>query len=84
METTRPHKHVQIPENQIFFASHDHFKLIFHLKLLSISDLIVADIDTQSILSMVYKYPKILWKYLLVHLTSVFKSLTKGLRLSAV
>ena len=35
--------------------------LVFHLKLLSISDLIVSDLDTQSILSMVYKYPKILW-----------------------
>ena len=44
METTHPHKHVQI-----FFASHDHFPLIFYLKLLSILDLIVTDIDTQSI-----------------------------------
>ena len=43
------------------FAWQDHFPLIFYLKLLSISGLIVADIDTQSILSMVYKYPKILW-----------------------
>ena len=51
METTRPHKHVQI-----FFASHDHFPLIFYLKLLSISDLIVGDIDTQLILSMVQQY----------------------------
>ena len=43
------------------FAWQDHFPLIFYFKLLSISDLIVADLDTQSILSMVYKYPKILW-----------------------
>ena len=64
METTRPHKQVQIPKNQFFlphFAWHDYFPLTFYLKLLSISDLIVADIDKQSVLSMVYKYPKILW-----------------------
>ena len=47
--------------NIIFFVSHDHFPVILYLKLLDISDLIVADIDTQSILSMVYKYLKILW-----------------------
>ena len=40
------------------FAWQDHFPLIFYLKLLSSSGLIVADIDTQSVLSMVYKYPK--------------------------
>ena len=43
------------------FAWHDYFPLTFYLKLLNISDLIVADIDKQSVLSMVYKYPKILW-----------------------
>ena len=48
METTHPHNRVQIPEYHFFW------------KLSSISDLIVADLDTQSILSMVYKYPKIL------------------------
>ena len=52
MGTTCPHKHVQIPEN--LFLPQDHFPLIFYLKLLSISGLVVADIDTQSILSMVY------------------------------
>ena len=44
-----------------YFAWYDHFPLIFYLTLLSISDLKVTDIDTQSILFMVYKYPKILW-----------------------
>ena len=46
METTRPQKHVQIPESQIGFASLYlawSFPLTFYLKLLSISDLIVAD-----------------------------------------
>ena len=44
-----------------YFTQYDHFPRIFYLTLLSISDLKVTDIDTQSILSMVYKYPKILW-----------------------
>ena len=75
---------------KFFFASHDHFPLIFYLKLLSKSDLIAADIDTQSFVSMVYKYPKnivdewiCMWmsgfSNLFVQFTSVSKSLTKGL-----
>ena len=41
METTGPHKHVQIPDNQFFLASlsqHTHFPIIFYLTLLNISD----------------------------------------------
>ena len=82
METTLPHKRVQISENQIFFASHDHFPLTFYLKLLSISNLIVADIDTQSILSVVYKYPKILWMSGLVCGRVDFRIYSSSLRVS--
>ena len=49
METTRPHKHVQIPPNQFFLPSNDHFTIIFYLILMNILQLVAADIDTQSI-----------------------------------
>ena len=37
METTGPHKHVQIARNQIYLP-HNYFPIKFHLKSLDISD----------------------------------------------